>query len=509
MSLKKNSIIKFASIFLVFLTIFIALQAVLLLKNPPIWPDEVMLTDIANNWLNQHKLGTDLFLNTYTQANNRVYTYPPLYFYTQAIWLKLFGLSIASVRLFSLTFTFLFSITFFFLIKLFLKEKYPVKSKINPNLLALITLTALLIDPLFFQATHFARAEIVVLFWGTLGFYVFTRSKQGKNFSKVSRVLTLTTGILFSLAFLTHYIGAFFAFSAFVSLLLKEKLSIFKSESFYLLLISFLTIPIIWLATLLNNLEVVYSQTSLLVGTFAGFAPYITRLILGEPAIQLLLIIYILITTIFIVYVIRAKIQAYLPLCSLLTITWLTVIFAKEMWYFVYVIPWIYLSASILIYNLFTKPQKPSLKYTLIQTVGILFVINIALNIVLILNLVRNFSGDKYSYHDFTENIIKVIPKEKSIFLSTIPDPYFGLKTSPNKYTIYEFPIVKTPKENYLELLNKSDYIVYNGIYSVMTTDLLSEYINLNTQEIYNIEGKNQYQAQVIKLKPRNQRRSP
>lgn len=509
MSPQKKSTIKFTLISLILITIFIALQSIIMLKNPPIWPDEAIFTDISNNWLNKHKLNTNLWLNTYTQANNHWYSYPPIYFYTQAMWLKFFGLSITSVRLLSLTFTFVFAITFFFLIKLFLNEKHSVKSKINPNWLALTTLAALLIDPLFFRATHFARAEIIVLFLGTLGFYTFTKSIQDKNVKKGSMILISTAGLLFGLAFLTHFIGAFFVLSALISLFLKEKISVFKSANFYLLLFSFLALPIIWLTSIFNNLEIFINQLLLLRNVLADLTPYIFNLILEEPAIQILTIIYILTTLIFIIYILTIKTRHYLPLCSLLIIAWFTVIFGKEIWYFIYVLPWIYLSASILIYNLFAKPQKPSGQITLLQMVGILFVINCSINIFLILNLARNFSGNKYSYQDFTENIIKKIPKEKSIFLSTIPDPYFALKASPNKYTLYEFPIVSISKENYLRLLNESDYLVYNGIHNAWATGVLPEYIKLNTQEIFKIEGKNQYQTQVIKLIPRNQRQTP
>lgn len=104
-----------------------------------------------------------------------------------------------------------------------------------------------------------------------------------------------------------------------------------------------------------------------------------------------------------------------------------------------------------------------------------------------------------------------IVPKNKTVFLSAIPDPYFGFKKKRDKQNkLYEFPVLKTDKKNYLKILNDSDYLIYTGSYETLVFgNFLQSYIEKNKEEVYYLNEPYQYQALIIKLKPKTKRRPP
>jgi len=74
---------------------------------------------------------------------------------------------------------------------------------------------------------------------------------------------------------------------------------------------------------------------------------------------------------------------------------------------------------------------------------------------------------------------------------------------------LYEFPVLQTPLANYEEVLNKCDYVVFNGSYEeVLFGDFLVKYLETNQSEIVEIGQESDYQTLVVKLKPQTERQS-
>lgn len=118
--------------------------------------------------------------------------------------------------------------------------------------------------------------------------------------------------------------------------------------------------------------------------------------------------------------------------------------------------------------------------------------------------------GEKYSYDLFTDNALTVISPGQTVFLSTVPDLYYGLKTNRPDDTVYEFASSAIPRDEYLKQLDEANYIVYNGSYDeAFFGDLLVRYIELNKERISQIGGPDQFNAFVIKLKTQQSRQHP
>ena len=489
-------------ILLVLLTVFILQSTILLIKDPPIWPDEAIYADIAKNWITDRRLGPDVWQDAYLGARQHFYSYPPTFLYLLTVWFKIFGFSIVNQRLLSLTISVAFAIVFFLFAKSFFKN--------NPLLFALLPLFTLTIDPFFSQSTRISRPEIVVIFFGTVSLLMLRIPSSPKTNLKVRGLAVICSGVFSSLAFLTHFIGGFFAFAIFIIFLIQERFKIFYSKKFYLYLLSFIFLPIVWGASILKDVETFKEQLFLFSGAVQEYYPFVYKnLFHGDPTSQILFIGYVSVSITFVAYALLIRNINHLILATLITVSWLVVTYGKEVWYFVYVTPFIYLAASVLLYELLrAKVKKSDLRHLTCEVSTASFIIVFMLNIFFNFNLISHSAGDKYSYKLFVENILDKVPDNKTVFLSSIPDPYYGFKIRNPESKIYEFPVVRIKKEKFLKLLNDSDYIISNGIYNDLMPDL-PQYISMNSAQISEIGGNNQYWAQIIELKPLNQRQMP
>ena len=489
-------------ILLLVMIIIIAAQSTILLKNPPIWPDEAIYADIANNWLNEQRLGPDIWQETFNGATQHFYWYPPFFFVLIASYFKLFGLSIVSQRLLSQTASIIFLAVFFLLAKsLFKNQKMPI--------MAIIPIIGLALDPFFSRAARLGRPEMVVMLLGSLSFLAYIKSTNSKNTLRIRHFLLIISGILSSVAFLTHLLGGtFFAAAILTNLLFKEKMKFFKSQKFYLFGLSFLVAPSVWALSILPNFAVFKEQFFLARKAADEYSPFILQLAFGDTFYQTLFLSYVLISAAFFLVIIVKRAQNLVPFAIILSLSWVTIIYGKGTWYFVYVVPWVYLAATYLIGRFFEELQKKSSKSLIFQASAATFLITFLAGIFFNIKLIIDLWPNKYSYGLFMKKILTLVPESKTVFLSSIPDPYFGFKSQGRKNTLYEFPVVQIEKEKFLNLLNNSDYIVFNGVYNSMT-ELLPAYINKNTQNTISIGSENQYKALIIELKPRNQREAP
>lgn len=485
----------------IFILVIVSLVAFdFFLKDPAIWPDEAIWADIANNILNEGRLGTDLLSGTFPGIEKCACWYPSLFFYTIAGWFKLFGLSIVSLRLLSVFFSILFLIVFYLFSRLFTKSKW----------VPLLVISLLIIDLTFIRTARLGRPEIFVMFWGMLSLYFFKKAEDS-SLIKNSNIFFTLSGISAGFAFLNHFFGIFYLFGLIVYLLIKNRLKIFLSPKIYILGLSFLLPIIIWLILIYPYWDILREQLTLVMSRKNSSEIWMITVFRDRVwSLKLAYFGYLLTTLIFLIYGSLKINHRYLFYTVILVVTWIFFIDGKELWYTIYILPLTYFAAVLLLeQTLHTKSIYKFGRYFLI-TIIILFLL--LPNLSLHYNAITSMAGDNFSYSKFTEGVLKIIPDQKTVFLSSIPDPYFGFKQYHRQNILYEFPLLptKTFKQDYLQVLEKCDFIVYNGSYEgLYMPDFLPQYIEKNSLKTYKIGETGQYQVIIAELKPKTQRVAP
>lgn len=463
---------------------FVFLNASLLLKYPDIWPDEAIYADIANNLSTENRLGTTLWQGLIPNVESYAFWYPPVFFYILAFWEKLFDLSIFSQRFFSLLIGSFVVFLFYFFSKIFFKK--------NSLWFILLFLFMLVTDFNFLRAVRISRPEIFVLFFGIISFLFYIKNKKSIGLS--------IAGFFSSLAALTHIIALFIPLSIALHFLIINKLNSFKSKYFYIFLFSFLVPIIIWLTSIYPHIDILKEQILLavirknidqtwLLYVFSSNQPFLIKILNFD---------YLFFALIFVIFAfIYRKNKNYLFLTIIIVLSFSFAIFSKQFWYYLYPIPFVYLGITLLL----LQNLKKIYKHILVTFILILILTNIALQSLII------FDGWEKSYENYTLEILKIIPENKTVFLSSIPDPYYAFKTKDRNNKLYEFPVLHTKKENYLNVLNNSDYIIYNGSYDApIFGDFLENYIKKNGLNFYKVGELSGYKTLIIELKPKKER---
>lgn len=459
------------------------------------WPDEAIYADIAYNFASEGRLGTGLWKGMVRGVENHAYFYPPVFFSSIALWFKLLGFSIANQRLLSVAAGFGFLVVFYFFSRLFFKNKACWYS--------VLPLGVLVVDFTFSRGSRVSRPEIFVLFFGLLSLYTFLIARQKNVKSDLKSVLLMASGLLGSLAFLNHAVGSLFFLSLLVYLLITEKLTLFKSKNSYLFASSFLAPIVLWLALIWPSLDILVEQVLLSLHVKRAVDSWIKQALFEQPLeIRIIYLIYISTTLTFIIFSRINQKRAYLFISIILVFAWLFPISGKLFWYFILPVPFIYLAFSMLLAEIH---QQSILYKSLVAALLITSFFNLKLNA----QIISETRGENYSYEKFVQRLLGIIPENRTVFLSSIPDPYFGFKTE-RRNKLYEFPALPTSQENYLNILDDSDFIVYNGLHEPPGFgNFLLGYIKENKSNLYLIGEASQYQAFIIELLPKAQRKNP
>lgn len=477
------------------LILFIISSEWLLLRSPPIWPDEVLYADVVQNYKIDSQLKTGLLGDMLPGAKDHVYWNPPLFFYILIGWFKVLPVSIYYQRQLSLSVAIGFLLILFSLCKrLFL---------LNADKIYILTLSGLVVDQVFMNGSHVSRPEIFVLLVSTLASYLTLTPGNKFFWQKRSHTLFLG-GLVFGLVILIHLIGIVFGLAFILSWLVSQRFEVFKERKFYIFCIAFCLPLFVWGFTLLQHQSAAVAQLFLATSHKSLETPWI-RLVFTtqDENLKLIFALYLILSCFFVYYSIKQCKLHNILLTSLLLVLWSAQIIGKMFWYFILLVPFIYLAASTMLLYL-------SQKTLLYKIVLVSFVLLVGLNFYQAYSQYPSFleSQDPITaYADFTKQISSLIPEQKTIFISAIPDPYYGLKFGAKLFHLYEFPALYTPTEKYLQVLNDSDYIIYNGTYNnIIFGNLLENYIKQNTKTMQVVNATNPYTAEVIELKSRNQR---
>lgn len=481
-------------IFFYLLLIFLALAFIFLLVEPAVWPDEAIYSDIVINLIQKNHLGSTLWKELIPGVETHIFWNPPLFFYELFLPIKLSVGNIYWQRFFSVTTGFCFLIIYYALINRFLETKN--------RLLSLIPVILLIFDITFMKASRVSRPEIYVLFWGMLSLYLFHKTLNTEKKSQ-NLLIIIGSGFFSAMAFLNHFLGAFFLLTILAYLLFTKRLEILRFKPFYLFSVSFLLPISIWLTSLLPNLSLFMEQLTLAAQRKQLETQWLTTVFTLQPFPLILLYLFYLTTTIiFIIFNLKTssscKKKEYLLITLCLIFSWVFAIFGKQFWYFVFPLPFIYLALNVLLNHL----PKPSRNLIICVITALILLDHLWLHSITINSVVNK------SYEQFTKIVVNNIPEGKTVFLSSIPDPYFGLKRSGKNYTLHEFPVLATSLSNYQKILNNSDYIVYTNSYEqVIFEDFLNRYIEQNQKEIKKIGEESGYLALIIELKPKSERK--
>lgn len=497
-----SGVFKFKILPLIFsIAIFLFFASNYLLTIPPVWSDEAIIADSAYNLIHENRIGIDLWKGIIPDSEKFGLAYPPLYFYIVAGWLKVFGFSIENLRILSITLGICFLvITFYLLNQVIDKKKIKnIKNKEYSYLLFLI-LANLILDMNFQKASHMGRPEIMIISLGGLAllfYFLSTKTilKQLKN------VYLFLAGFLIGLALFTHYSAGVYLIVFLLLFFFSYKFKVFLNKEFYLFIIPALLPIFLWIISLypdfnafLNLFSRQFEVHRILPSWF-----WLSMMTVSIPE-RLIYILYLFISWEFISFLVISKSKQYLPILLILILSWIaTFIWKIESGFEIIILP-IFLSLWILLIEYY-KNKAPKFKLILFLTVFMLL-----LNLVIQLNNLNNFPKGLYSYTTYTNAILDIIPDYTAVYVSAIPDPYFGFKNQRHN-TIYLYPMVKPPKGALVKTLDSVDYIIYNQPLDVWVAgNTTPNYISKNAKKIYTIWNAGEYSTSVIELKPKNQR---
>lgn len=491
---------KYNIIFLFLLFLYGIVAASQLLLEPHIWPDEAYLADIAGNILKNGTWGTNLWGNLIFGAQNHVYWYPPLYLLSLAGFFKIFGNSIFSQRIFSVIIGGAFLYIFYILGKSINANYKPL----TRNLIIFLSIILLITDTIFQKGTRIGRPETLVLFFISLGLYlfvsVFNKTNPKKDF------IYFLAGLSMGLASISHLLSVLFFIAIVSIILIREKSSILKSRRNLYLFLGFIIPLVLWIIIIFPNYYTLLKQLSLQRHYHKLVISHIEAIYrYGSINGKIAYIIYITLSLLALGWSLIKKNLKHLLMVFILLLGWFICIFGKLEWYSIYLLPFIYF-LSIEISYAFIKSKKWPQRITGVTVV-------IALVYLAIVNInpsIQSYNINithKQDYENLGKEITAIIPRGKSVYLSSIPDLYFVLR---DKYTLYQFPPLPPKVNEYLNLLDQTDYVVINNhLEAIYVGGLLSRYADINKTAEYTVGRLTLYPVQVIELISRNQRYKP
>lgn len=476
MQIFRKTYVAFFFIFLISSSFFIYFSRSTFLSDPAVWPDEAIFFDTSSNIANNGSMATNLFKDAIPGLQIRALWYPPLYFYASSSWMSTFGQSIESSR----TFSFLLSIAslgvFFCIVKMLFKNwGYAYFGTI-----------LLMFDSAFDTASKVARMDMLLFFFLLLGIWGYLLARRYKKL-----IFFFLTGIVLALGILTHPLGFIAPFLILMFMIMEKERIKKKISSLASIMIPICLGLLIWYVNIAHYVSFFLLQYKLQLARKATEIPYALTLFQKDFSWWLLFVAYIIIAVSLTYF--SFKYRNWLSWFCLtgFFISFIALMWGKEIWYLLYFQPFITL--SILTLLKIVKSQKNDLLF--MAVIGLSFVI-------LIINF--NFLFNKLSlskktnYTKFADTVSNAIPNGSTVFLSTIPDPYFSL-IKRRSITLLEFPTVPISDKSYEKLLNTSDYVIFN----FLSDKRLTDYLRKNIEKTIEVGQGSGYTTYVLKLRSR------
>lgn len=472
-----------------------------LLIQPSIWPDEAIVASIATNIQQHNTSAINVWRGLLPGAESHALFYPPLFFHVLATWFTTFGSSITTQRLLSVTLWGGTALIIFLITRRSLRDTALTASK--QSWIAVATTLLISTDFALIRAGTVSRPEIIIICLATITLYGFLRYRQQQQVYWL-----ILSSIAAGLASFTHLLGLWVVAALGISLAITAYTQ-FKTKltNWLIFCISFVPLTA-WLLWAIPHWSILQAQVgahlarkntdqSWLVSVFTTNQPIALQLL---TALQLA-------TTVWLCGSALRKRSFVLRTFTIFTVcAWLAFASGKMFWYTAFPLPFLYLGIMQL-----TATYKPSLAArdedavpTISNRILIIIVVSIAVMNLLLHIQTRQQNTTPRHYQEFAAAVAATIPRDATVYLSSIPDPYYVLREKAN--TIYEFPTFAVPQTEYYTVLDATDYIIFNGAYEPATSaELLLQYIQNNAINVTPITAGG-YNTNVIKLAPRENR---
>lgn len=301
---------------------------------------------------------------------------------------------------------------------------------------------------------------------------------------------------------MTHLIAVGFALAVSLTFLYYQRKNLFDIKKYYLFFTG-LIIPIAaWLIYLYPNYQYLIYQLKLVELSRHYTIPWYVN-VLNFPLLKLSYLCYILGDLLFIGFSLKNRKQPYILLSLLIIFAWIFTTLGQIYWYTIYPVSLSYLALLILINQSFNLNGK-KLKNSLIKLsflVVCLFLL--CLNLFDFYNSSKTYYMKDY-YPAFQNQITESIPPGKTVFLSSIPDAYYGFE--PDRNQLLEFPALFAGMDKFKKTIKEADYIVFNDIFipDPQAALYLDRYIAKNLDSAQELTFP--YHILIMKLKDKNLR---
>ncbi|MDZ4724978.1 MAG: glycosyltransferase family 39 protein [Leptospira sp.] len=413
---------------------------------PPVWPDEVLFFSPSSQFSNFGILKTDVLIGLIPGMELKTLWMPPGYLLISSLFLKIFPQTLFTIRFVSFLTTLLSAYAFIFLLKRF---KFS-------NISISIAFATILFEPLLFRFGIPGRMEGT-----TILFFLISLLFATSRLNNIWR--SILSGLFLAFSTLSHPFTASLGFVVLYPLLVgNEK----KIQSLLLFTIAGLLPFLGWLYYIYPDWELFLIQFgSQLVRKKALFESFdlLTKLKIfsfgfAYSKIRLLIIGFQLILLILFTYQIK-KAKLSIPYRFNFFWLWIICVFfsiysSSEGWYVIHFLFPFAFGMAILSEQKYIG-IKLALFGILISVIGWFYIINI--------HYIKS-NSDLILQNHF-QKIYESVKNYKKIYVQSIPDPYFYLKSkNPNQQILEFIPgELEIPSEVFKNTIAEQEaFIFYN-----------------------------------------------
>lgn len=456
--------------------------------------DETLFADVISTKFATGEFKTDIWVGLFDGFDRYAGFYPSMTFLkTLELWSRVWGVGILSQRLFSVT----MSVLVLIMVSIFSRQYLKV-SKFS----ILWILFLIINDQHFLDTSRVSRPEILVSVFGFISLLAFSKWFISNSRNKIYPIVA---GICSGLALLTHPLGLIYVVPLGITLLRFEGLQLFRNKNVWLYISGMMSVFIINLITLIPVWSTFMQLQQLILDrrTIEPFAIIFESK--NTPHVTFILIIQLIISLIVLARtsILKADKSKFL----LIALFFITLIFGMTLklpWYLMYFVPFFYM-------YLVSEHQIRTGATKYILQISLVF-LTIATSLIQI-SLIKTYGlTELLSYDNHVQKILAVIPENKSVYISSWPDPYFGFKQAHRNNRLYGQLMFKATPEKFMTFLDQNiDFVIWNRYFmeSLVVGDLFVKYLETNSAKVHLVEGDDLNAVYIIELTDRSHRVHP
>jgi hypothetical protein len=441
-------------------------------SHPPVWPDEAIYADIAATFLATGHTGTSLWQGFVPKVETAALWYSPMFFHATALWHWLGGSSYLSQRLVAHIFAIL---VIMITIKLF--RPAPPRRLIW----AILPLIALVLDYQFQHLSRIYRPEIFVMALILLSLKISQTLSSKRLF---------IIGSLHGTGILLHPLATIFMLAMAIYIVAMSNTR--KHLGWYCLGVA---LPVmVWGVTIFRHWPVFISQLTLMYQRKTSEFGWFVAMGQQSPLWALQFTAY-LITSIWFIYLAWSKstYHRYRLVATFLAAAWFIAFYGKMNWYYLYLYPLMYLCIHYL---------AITLSITHLNRLKVLLTLIIVISLYHHSHTINQLNQGNYSLEQHYQAILNAVPDNRTVLLSSIPDPYFAFKAAGRNNRLIAFPTMPISLDTYREILSQVDYVIYGNSYDhVIVGDFLLHYLKTHHLRTTLIGEPGEYQTTIVQLK--------